>query len=373
MLEINGKKFLNEQEAICYLLNEVQTLKQSLGSALPDPIEGPEGPTGPTGATGPQGERGTGVFGCSSVLPSPTAYKDGDFYVLFNGDLYKKVTGNWILQTNLKGPQGPVGLDRTDDVVANPVGEPTDNLSKLEVSGTVYDIVTVNKLFGKFVKIIDAPESTTLTDEQIADIINGVFINGVFLNYKNPVLFPAGDSGSYYKGVIMSGYPDAGAFSIQIYRINKTTKEIAATDGDRIVTLGGIYSLNGKFIPDFPYNPDNRKILSSSTSNNLEWVDIPTAGMTVYRHNISLSTPYSGFTFYVNIILLSTDNAAYATVDEVWSKLYVGQTFVFGDKLALIKSKGAAGIDIVWVDDPNTTISIAKANTTFTSDSINSI
>ena len=92
MLEINGKKFLNEQEAICYLLNEVQTLKQSLGSALPDPIEGPQGPTGATGATGPQGERGTGVFGCSAVLPSPTAYKEGDFYVLFNGDLYKKIS-----------------------------------------------------------------------------------------------------------------------------------------------------------------------------------------------------------------------------------------------------------------------------------------
>ena len=37
---------------------------------------------------------------------------------------------------------------------------------------------------GKFVKIIPAPSSTTLTEEQYNDIINGVFIEGTDMNYK---------------------------------------------------------------------------------------------------------------------------------------------------------------------------------------------
>ena len=62
----------------------------------------------------------------------------------------------------------------------------------------VVKTLTANSLniggFTDFVKIIEAPESTTLTDDEISSIIKGVFVNGAFLGYTNPVFFPALDS-----------------------------------------------------------------------------------------------------------------------------------------------------------------------------------
>lgn len=141
MIEFEGKKFLNEQEAYLYCLEEIKKLKQSLGNALPDPIQGPQGDTGATGARGPEGPRGPGVFGCTAVLPSATAYQEGDFYILFDGSLFKKINGSWVRQTTLKGPQGAVGLSGGTEVVANPIDAATDDLGKIKIDGTTYDII----------------------------------------------------------------------------------------------------------------------------------------------------------------------------------------------------------------------------------------
>ena len=140
MIEFEGKKFLNEQEAYLYCLEQIKIIKQSLGNALPDPIQGPIGLTGETGARGPEGPRGNGIFGCTAVLPSATAYQEGDMYLLFNGQLYKKINGSWVMQTTLKGPQGPTGLVGGSEVVANPADAATDELEKVKIDGTTYNI-----------------------------------------------------------------------------------------------------------------------------------------------------------------------------------------------------------------------------------------
>ena len=135
MIEFDGKKFLNEQEAYLYCMEQINQIRQILGNAAPEPIAGP---TGPQGATGP---RGKGFYGVTAELPSATAYEEGDFYLLFNGNVYKKVGGSWLLQYNLKGPQGPVGLTGGTEVVANPVDAYTDNLEKIKIDGTTYNIL----------------------------------------------------------------------------------------------------------------------------------------------------------------------------------------------------------------------------------------
>lgn len=140
MIEFEGKKFLNEQEAYLYCLEQIKIIKQSLGNALPDPIQGPQGETGADGPRGPEGPRGTGVFGCTAVLPSATAYQEGDFYILFDGSLFKKINGSWVRQTILRGPQGPVGLTGGTQVIANPVDVATDELNKVKIDGTTYNI-----------------------------------------------------------------------------------------------------------------------------------------------------------------------------------------------------------------------------------------
>lgn len=135
----------NLEQQVEYLTQELTKLKQQLGGALPDPIPGPQGDPGPKGETGPEGPMGYKIAGCTDALPSPTAYRDGDFYLLFNGNLYKKINGEWVLQTSLRGPQGVVGPAGGTEVIANPVGSPTDNLTKINIDGTIYDIVDDNE------------------------------------------------------------------------------------------------------------------------------------------------------------------------------------------------------------------------------------
>jgi hypothetical protein len=94
------------------------------GSMLPGPqgpqgipgvpgIQGPIGPVGPQGIAGPQGISGQDGATWLSGPTSPTSIigKEGDFY--FNtttGEVYKKISGVWVLTTNLTGPQGPTGI-----------------------------------------------------------------------------------------------------------------------------------------------------------------------------------------------------------------------------------------------------------------------
>lgn len=283
---INGKQytFRNLEEQVLFLTEELEKVQQSLGNALPDPIPGPQGEPGATGGPGPIGPRGKGIYGCSSSLPSPTAYQEGDMYLLFNGELYKKVSGSWVMQTTLKGPQGVPGLDNPNDVIANPVGESTDDLSKIEISGTVYDITTPNKLFGKFVKIINAPSSTTLTDEEKQNIIDGSFMEGNFLGYKNPLFCPA----ELYQGVwygIFIASKDTGDSVIREYGINDSTNVVTLETSNRI-SMNAIYSFNGKEIPTFPNSPSTAQVLTYQPSNQLVWVN---ERKKLYQHNITIT------------------------------------------------------------------------------------
>ena len=189
MIEFEGKKFLNEQEAYLYCLEQIKIIKQSLGNALPDPIQGPQGDTGADGARGPVGPRGNGIFGCTAVLPSATAYQEGDMYLLFNGQLYKKINGSWVMQTTLKGPQGPVGLTGGTEVIANPADAATDELNKVKIDGTTYNI-----------KDFSSSEVTALKN-----ILQGEFnydtVNGKYVFGDDPVDFnyPV----TYYGNIIL--------------------------------------------------------------------------------------------------------------------------------------------------------------------------
>ena len=206
MITIDEKEYRNLQEQVGYLTEQLKQIKQSMGEALPDPIPGPQGDPGERGEKGETGRTPKIGFGYGP-LPD-TGFENGDIYIargngigVTKGNLYCRVNNNWQLMLNLVGPQGPQGLDGGSQVIANPEAGYSDFLEKVDIDGVIYGIPT-----GNYVKYITAPESTTLTDEEIANIIDGVFIEGTFLGYKNPVLFPAGDNGSSYKGLILSTY-----------------------------------------------------------------------------------------------------------------------------------------------------------------------
>lgn len=143
-----------------------------------------KGATGETGEQGLRGADGTGIYGCTAALPSPDAYKEGDFYLLYNGDVYKKINSHWIRQTNIKGPQGPVGLNGTV-VIPNPVDEATDTLNKASIDGTIFAIpnqgsIDVEDLYdlveGSDTVVVDYNEAQTKIsfklDEDVTDEID---------------------------------------------------------------------------------------------------------------------------------------------------------------------------------------------------------
>ena len=119
---------------------------------------------------------------------------------------------------------------------------------------------------GKFVKIIPAPSSTTLTEEQYNDIINGVFIEGTDMNYKNPVMFPLNDSSSVNRGLMISGQ------EIACYAINKSTRVIVLVgDDSRIWSLRSVANFNGKNIPAYPSNTGT--FVLKCDNGSLKWVE----------------------------------------------------------------------------------------------------
>ena len=101
----------------------------------------------------------------------------------------------------------------------------------------------------KVVHQMDAPSSTTLTDEEIEQIKNGVFINGTILGLVNPVLMPLNESGANYRGMYIAG-EKIGAFTI-----NKESKVIAlAVNTTLRIDLNSIGSINGKTLASYPAN-----------------------------------------------------------------------------------------------------------------------
>jgi len=247
----NNKTFRNLQEQVGKNANDIEEIKQSLGNALPDPIPGPEGPEGPQGDTGPEGPRGNSIKTCGYPLPDlpSSIFLEGDLALCVTpgehlGEIYKVVSGRWLLQCSIRGPQG-VPADGGSEVVANPVASPSDTLIRLKIDGVTYDFDT------GYVRCIGAPASTTLTNAERAHILSGCFINGNFLGYKNPVFFPATQSGSYYYGVIMGPYNGTAWTVIEQYQINPDNSIVLRGNYGNI-ELKCVEAFNGKTIPHYP-------------------------------------------------------------------------------------------------------------------------
>jgi hypothetical protein len=75
------------------------------------------GTPGPTGAKGDAGDPGAILVGDGANIltgdgvPDNGIGTDGDLYINnLNGDVYKKVSGAWVLQLNIRGPQGIQGI-----------------------------------------------------------------------------------------------------------------------------------------------------------------------------------------------------------------------------------------------------------------------
>ena len=129
----------NLEEQVLYLTQELEKIKQSMGSALPDPIPGPQG------VQGEQGVQGYGIIGNGTQLPSYAS--NGNYFILRTSGidgidlvLYKCINNHWVAQYSLRGNQGPVG--DSADVVANPDTAYSESLYKITVDGVTYDVLS---------------------------------------------------------------------------------------------------------------------------------------------------------------------------------------------------------------------------------------
>ena len=262
----NNKEYRNLQEQVAKNQDDIETIKQTLGNALPDPIEGPQGEPGERGPEGPEGPRGNIIKTVGLPLPSPSGFKEGDLALVIVspevGNLYKVTAGRWVLQCNIRGAQGVPG-PRTQ-VVVNPVDPATDVMHKLKIDVVTYDFDT------GYVRCIGAPASTTLTDAEKQTILGGCFINGNFLGYKNPVFFPATQSGSYYYGTFMGPYNGTSYTIMGQYQINP----------DNSIVERGVYGnielrcvevINGKQVPHYPVDNRSPYYLKQGANGELGW------------------------------------------------------------------------------------------------------
>lgn len=179
----------NLQEQVLYLSEELEKIKQSLGTALPDPIEGPEGPEGPEGQRGAQGEQGFGIVGFGTQLPS--SGRDGDWFLLKKSTMSgidfvmcRCVLQHWVEQFSIRGPAGPIA--NATEVVANPETSPSDSLTKIKVDGVTYAISEVEA----------NPDSSYDHLGLTTAAINGTtyFVGGVWAKYLSGLLYE--DEGS---------------------------------------------------------------------------------------------------------------------------------------------------------------------------------
>lgn len=142
-------------------------------------------------------------------------------------------------------------------------------------------------LIGKYVRIMVTPSSTgsevVLTDEQIAQIMEGCFIEGMFLGIKNPIFYPTDEDQTapdFICGIMIGidrSYPNRPHLVTYEYEIDKATKVIKKVYKyvDINIYAGGqaidlVDTFNKKSVPKYPANTGTFTL--KCVNGTLTWV-----------------------------------------------------------------------------------------------------
>lgn len=163
MIEIDGLIIRNALEQIEANKDDIKTIKQSLGKALPDPIPGPTGPQGPQGS----------IIYIGSGIPQSNPTRLNEHYINnVNGAWYSsKNSGDafiWEYQFSIRGPQGQPGKQGNTGLKGTP-GEGLDTLSEIDLSIGTATVVYVDK------KATVANSGTILYDATEKKLFNSKF------------------------------------------------------------------------------------------------------------------------------------------------------------------------------------------------------
>lgn len=197
MIEVDGKEFRNLQEQVGKNKDDIEEIKQSLGSALPDPIPGPQGEQGPQGEKGDKGDKGdkgergykgdqgpmgsgwNSLTSIDSTDYTPTVTDIDDDYVTYETDADLDCSGNkHTVDLKLILPKSQGGGGDVTDVEVNGVsvvdsdGVADITISTVGISGDYDDLTNKPNLNG-FVKQASSSEQTIRnTTSLVNNVIN---------------------------------------------------------------------------------------------------------------------------------------------------------------------------------------------------------
>ena len=202
-------------------------------------------------------------------------------YVLTDG---VEIAGDLKVAGYIKSATGISTPANVDALIGGDLGVTGDASigSDLSVNGAIK--IGETNIKNIFVKIMDAPTSTTLTVEQIAQFKEGVFINGNFLGFHNPIICPcyAYDSSQPLTGFLIGKeIGQYGRSVIAQYSISFTTNIISVLSYSSIIMgyrgaseqgikLNTILSINNKNIPAYP--SDTGTFTLKMVNGVLTWV-----------------------------------------------------------------------------------------------------
>ena len=172
-----------------------------------------------------------------------------DIYVVVDEDTDEILIKNIYGYNLTVDDEDAITVEENSENISLPIPSVEDDGKLLKVN--VQGKYVLGSLIGQYVRIMDAPSSTTLTDEQRTTIEDGIFIKGNFLNMRNPILTPTYVRvGGQSYGMIMGNNPSNAYQEIGLYSINDINV-ISRFNGE-LISLTGVRELNGKVIPVYP-------------------------------------------------------------------------------------------------------------------------
>lgn len=205
---------------------------------------------------------------------------------------------------------------------------PDGDVSQTEIIGVdENDELVKGSLFGKYVRIITPPESTTLTEAQFELFKGGVFVNGTFLGVENPVFTPATLIEGSYFGIIIHGN------KLGVYYINPDTRQIAKQDQLHFnngvlnitsqnlgVGVSGFVNFRGKTIPSYKTST-KRWTFIQEIGGDLTWRE----GNGLYLHTVVFDVG-AGQSFTIRLI---SDSSTTCALDAGTGNFTIpGSTFI---------------------------------------------
>jgi hypothetical protein len=172
MLKFGNREFNNLQEQVLVNANSIEEIKQSLGTALPNPIAGPQGPQGPKGPKGDTGTHSQWTIGTNL----PASANLGDMHLLWNGDVYQYTVNGWVLELNIRGSQG----------VEGPRGftGPKGDRGERGEQGAQGEAAPIFKVLDVLTAVIDLPDPETvatnaayIVNNQIYGVVGNEWVN----------------------------------------------------------------------------------------------------------------------------------------------------------------------------------------------------